>query len=247
MKENIKCIIVDDDPYAAEILADYIQQLPGLELFQIYTNSIIALAQIPLEKIPCLIFMDIDMPNYSGMQLAEKLKPLGHQLVFTTAHAQYALKAFEVNARHYLLKPIELVRFAEVVLEILATMNLVDTPEKDNDLIFLRTGERGALTGIRRSQIIYIQGSLNYVDIFLSKQKYCAYMTMKEMERLFSAENGFFRVHRSYIINKEYVTKITGNIIAMDNHKVTMSGDYKTKFLDYLSRHTLMSERLSGA
>ncbi|MES2457858.1 MAG: LytTR family DNA-binding domain-containing protein [Bacteroidota bacterium] len=247
MKENIKCIIVDDDSCAAEILADYIQELPGLELLRIYHSSVAALAEIPREKSTCLIFMDIDMPYYSGMQLAEKIKPLGHHLIFTTAHAQYALKAFEVNARHYLLKPIELGRFAEVVSEILAVSAPVEGPEKDSDLIFLKTGEHGTLTGVRRSQIIYIQGSLNYVDVFLINEKYCTYMTMKEMERLFSAEYGFYRVHRSYIINKEYVSRITGNIISLSGHKVTMSGDYKTEFVKYLSKNTLVSGRLRGA
>ena len=248
MNKKINCVIVDDDRFAIDTLEDYIKHLPNLQILKTYTNSVKAATELSLMHGRLLVFLDIDMPHYSGLQLAEKLKDKGFQVIFTTAHSDYAIDAFRVRARHYLLKPIGLSEFIDVVTDVIAhTPDWMIEPYENTEALFLRTGERNKLTRVLKKDIIYIQGAGNYVDVFLEDLRLSTYMTMLEMEALLEKDPRFFRVQKSYIINEGHVQKIDGNTIYLLGHTVSMSGNYNGKFIDYLNTCTLKSSRINSA
>jgi len=248
MNKKINCVIVDDDRFAIETLEDYIRHLPNLRLLKTYTNSVEAASELSFMNERVLIFLDIDMPHYSGLQLAEKLKDKSFQVIFTTAHSNYAVDAFRVRARHYLLKPIGLDDFIDVVTDVIAhTPEWLMEDAQDAEALFLRTGERNKLTRVLKKDIIYIQGAGNYVDVFLDDLRLSTYMTMLEMEALLEKDQRFYRIQKSYIINERHIKKIDGNTIYLLGHKVSMSINYNEKFVNYLNACTLRSNRINSA
>ncbi|MEJ2884631.1 LytR/AlgR family response regulator transcription factor [Pedobacter sp. GR22-6] len=248
MNKKINCVIIDDDRFAIDTLEDYIKHLPKLQLLKTYTNSIEAASELSVMQTSVLIFLDIDMPHYSGLQLAQKLKDRSFQIIFTTAHSGYAVDAFRVRARHYLLKPIGLGEFVDVVTDVIAhTPDWMIEPYQDAEALFLRTGERNKLTRVLKKDIIYIQGAGNYVDVFLEDLRLSTYMTMLEMEALLERDQRFYRIQKSYIINERHIKKIDGNTIYLLGHKVSMSTNYNEKFINYLNASTLRSSRINSA
>ncbi|WP_316747596.1 LytTR family DNA-binding domain-containing protein [Pedobacter gandavensis] len=244
MKNQINCVIIDDDQFAIDILRDHILEVPALSLYKSYTNPITALSELLETRNIDLLFLDINMPELSGLQVAESLKHKIKNIVFTTAHSKYAIKAFDVQARHYLLKPIDLNNFIEVVSSIIISSKTSKLTNIDDESYFIHTGERGKLTRVQKKEIVYIQAAINYVDLFLQNKRYTIYMTMKEMELVFESDPRYFRVHKSYIINRDFVDSITGNIIKLGDYQALMSSPYKNEFMKYLSERTLLSKRL---
>lgn len=246
MKNLISCIIIDDDPTAIRILEHHIAEIPRLKINRTYTKPVEALSDISREPNKQLIFMDIDMPSMSGIRLADNLKHKCHNIIFTTSYPEYALEAFKVRAKHYLLKPFNIGDFAEVVNEVVTeyydAQNVVSETDK---AFFLRTnGERGRLTKILKAEIIYLQGSNNHVHIYTINNNYPVYMTIKEMEERLNENKHFYRVHKSYMINTAFVKEINGHKVDLGKYEVIMSPQYKTAFMEYVGQHILTSKRL---
>lgn len=246
MNAKLKCYIVDDDPAAVELLTEFIGEVPRLELEGSYQNPITALTELKSIDEEMILFLDVDMPNISGLLLAEQLKSTNHHVIFTTGHSQYALPAWTLNAAQFLLKPFDLADF------IVAISNVLDKLQpapvlSSSDYLFVKTSERGVLNKILKSKLIYVQGAGNYVDLFLTENRFTVYMMLWEIEDLLGSDPDFYRVHRSYIINMNYVETTNGNLIFLHNkeHKVTMSGEYRTQFQEHLKTRTLISRRLT--
>lgn len=245
VKKKIQCIVVDDDQFSVNMLKDYIAEIPRLQIKGIYTNPVKALMEV-IETGADLIFLDINMPGISGIQFAENLKHKAQNIIFTTAFANYAVEAFDVSAKHYLLKPIELSKFIEVVTDVI--YNCFDAnavAELDVTSFFLRTGERGKLTKVLKSDIVFIQAAGNYVQLLTEVDQHMIYMTIKEMVDVLKNDRFFFRVHKSYIINAHFVKKIIGNTVNLGKYDVLISNQYKSDFADYLKDRILMSKRIS--
>jgi two-component system LytT family response regulator len=238
MKNSISCIIIDDDQTAINILKDHIAEMPRLKVHRTYTKPVEALSEISSEKNRHLIFMDIDMPAMSGIKLADNLKHGPHKVIFTTSYPDYAIEAFKVRAKHYLLKPFDIGDFAEVVNEVITeyydSQSLVN---EDEQAFFLRTnGERGRLTKVLKKDIIYLQGSNNHVHIYTP--------TIKEMEERLTENGHFYRVHKSYMINTLFLKEINGHKIDLGKYQVLMSPQYKSAFMEYVDQNILISKRL---
>ncbi|NRF41116.1 LytTR family DNA-binding domain-containing protein [Pedobacter foliorum] len=244
MKNILNCVIIDDDPDAIEVLRDYIAEFPGLKLVQMYTNPAIALANVIADQAD-LFFLDIDMPGISGIQIAERLKEREGTIVFTTAHAEYAVKSYDLMVKYYLLKPIDFGKFASVVSDVIS-LNYIkpDSSDVSDDAIYVRTGERGKVTKVLKSDILYIQAAGNYVQLLLQDKNHTTYMTLSEMADELGDDSRFYRVHKSYIINEDYVERVIGNIIDLGKYQVPMSSQYKNSFRSYLEQKTLVSKRL---
>jgi DNA-binding LytR/AlgR family response regulator len=244
MNQRINCVIIDDDQYAIDIISDYIEEIPNLYLQKSYTSSLQALTALSIDKKPDLVFMDIDMPGLTGIQLARQLEGKIDHIIFTTSHSEHAIAAFDVGAKHYLLKPFNLARFVEIVMKVTAKNKVsaltTGSPAPD---YYLRPGPRGEFLRLLKKDISHIQAAGNYIHLYSNNKRHTTYMTMKEMERDFPVQEGFHRVHRSYIINTAHVTKVNGNSVYINTHPVTMSGEFKTDFLKYLKDHTLTSNR----
>jgi two-component system LytT family response regulator len=245
MNQRINCVIIDDDQYAIDIISDYIEEIPNLYLQKSYTSSLQALTALSTGIRPDLVFMDIDMPGLTGIQLARQLEGKIDHIIFTTSHSEHAIAAFDVGAKHYLLKPFDLGRFVEVVMKVTAKNNVSASTTVSPVLdYYLRPGPRGEFLRLLKKDIYYIQAAGNYIHVFSNNKRHTTYMTMKEMEKDFPTGDGFYRVNRSYIINTAHVTKVNGNSIYVNTHPITMSGEFKTDFLKYLKDHTLTSNRI---
>jgi len=246
MKNPISCIFIDDELTAINILKDFASEMPRLKVHRTFTNPVEALSEISGEPDRKLIFMDIDMPAMTGLRLADNLKNSPHKIIFTTSHAEHAIAAFKVRAKHYLLKPFNIGDFAEVVNAVISeyydSQSLVRGNQK---AFFLRTnGERGKLIKVLKKDIIYLQGSNNHVHIYTPDNDYSVYMTMKEMEELLSGDQYFYRVHKSYMINTQFVREINGHRIDLGKYEVLMTPQYKQAFIDDVSKGILTSKRL---
>lgn len=246
MEKAISCIIIDDELTAINILEDFAAEMPRLKVHKTYTNPVEALSEISGESSRQLIFMDIDMPAMTGLRLADNLKHSPHKIIFTTSHAEHAIAAFKVRAKHYLLKPFNIGDFAEVVNEVVSeyydSQSLV---REDDKAFFLRTnGERGKLTRVLKKDIIYLQGSNNHVHIYTPSNDYSVYMTIREMEERLKGNRYFYRVHKSYMINARFVREINGHKIDLGKYEVLMTPQYKEAFMEHVGRGTLISKRL---
>jgi DNA-binding LytR/AlgR family response regulator len=243
MRPPFTCIVIDDDPSAISILVDHITYLPMLKLQKTYTKPLEALSDLTMSTQADLIFLDIDMPLISGIQLASSLKELSPKIIFTTAHDQYAIEAFKIRAKHYLLKPIDLDTFVQVVTDVIAEGLPVSSNVQKEEVLYVRPGERGLLTRIDKKDIMYMQTAGNYLHIFTSEQKYTVYMTIKEVNELLRSDERFFRIHKSFLINATYISKVVGNTVYLGKHPIPMSHAYKTDFVSYLDKNTLVSKR----
>lgn len=245
MKNTIPCIIIDDDQTAIDVISDHIAEMPRLKIQKTYTKPVLALGEMIEEHTSQLIFMDIDMPAMSGIGLAESLKCLPHNIIFTTSYPEYALEAFKVRAKHYLLKPFNLGDFAKVVNEVIFENYDTKTLEREeDDAFYFRTDlERGKLTKVMKQEIVYIQGSNNHVHIYTMTEDYSVYMTTREMVERLSDKKEFFRVHKSYILNSTFVKRIKGNTIDLGKYQVLMTPVYNAEFMAYIERNTLTTKR----
>lgn len=242
MKNILKCVIIDDEQHAIDLLTDYISELPSLLLFKTFTNPILALDDIKFEDEIDIIFLDIDMPGLSGLELAKSLRNKTRKLIFTTAHTQYAVEAFEVRADNYLLKPIKLSKFVSLVVEITESMLVQDTAK--SNFFFIKGDEKGKLIRLDMDAIIMVEGLKNYIVIYTKEERFTTYLTMLEAESALLSDGKFMRIHKSFIVNVEEIKKVSGNTVHLTNDIDIMLGvSYKDKFLEYLNDNTLKTGR----
>lgn len=231
---KLSCFILDDEDHAIEVLADYIESTPDLKLIGSDTDPIVALSKIMKGEIkPDLLFLDIDMPNLSGIQFAELVKGKT-EIVFSTAYKEYAHQAFDINAIDFLLKPITYGRFLQMLDKVYAK-NRTNTVGAQSSFIFLQIGPSKKVIKINSDEIIYIEGLSNYVRVnMLSGKTHTIYSSMKTLlEKL--PFNTFVQTHRSYIVNLKFVEIIGSNeVIIKGEHTLPIGDSYKKSLLKTL-------------
>lgn len=242
MKNKIRCVIIDDEKHAISLLTTYISSIPNLELFKTFNDPLEALSSISPEDEIDIIFLDIEMPHLSGIELARDLRPKARSIIFTSAYNR-SLEAFEVRANHYLLKPIKLVKFTQTVMGIIDNeLNQGDNPGKN--IKFFKTGEKGKLSRVHKQDILYFEGAKNYVNMVTADKAELVYLTLKEVEEIF-CKDLFYRVHRSHVINAKKIQKIVGNTINLgQGFQVQMGDSYKRGLLRFLEEKTLSTGRI---
>lgn len=244
---KIRCIVVDDEPLAVEMLADYIRRTPSLELLSTFTDPVLALAETGATR-PDLVFLDIQMPDLNGLELS-RLLPAGTRVIFTTAFKEYALESYEVEALDYLLKPVRYQKFLEAVnkAEKWAAMRsaaslteATGVGEKERRSAFIKVD--GEFRNIEFDDILYVAGMKDYVTIHLQSEKHplVTHITMKSMEEMLPSEK-FMRVHRSYIVSLDKISSIDicGDIL-IGKIAVPVSDSYR-KEVDGYVRNNLLS------
>ena len=245
MTQTIPCLIVDDETGAINTLTDYISELPNLGLQKTFTKPLAALAEISREKVPHLIYLDIDMPGMSGITLANSLKNMPHHVIFTTSHPDYAIKAFDIRARHYLLKPFDLSEFADkttVVVNEYFQPHHLDI-ETDDAFLLRKEPDSKRLVKVLKKNIIYIQGANNHIHFFTTHGDYSVYMTFKEITQRLLTDPNFFIVQRSYIINRQQLDEVEGNTLYLKDYQVPMSPNYSQSFLNWYHQAYLKTSR----
>ena len=205
----LTCIIVDDEPLAVRLLVSYAEKTPDLKLLASFTDSINAINAIKAQQ-PDLLFLDIQMPNIDGMELAHSL-PESTRVVFTTAFKEYAFESYEVNALDFLLKPVRYNKFLAAVEKARKQLQPSPTPQPQQpNTVFIRVD--GEWRNVAVEQIIYVNGMKDYVMFYLDGEPkpLVTHLTMKAVEDMLPNDR-FLRIHRSYIIAVDKIQKVDRN------------------------------------
>ena len=234
---TLTCAIIDDEPLAAQLLESYAKEIPFLKLTGIYNSALTAMAGLRSAPVD-LLFLDIQMPELSGMEFA-RLIPQQTRIVFTTAFKQYAIEGYKVSAFDYLLKPISFETFAETAnkaLEYFTTQNQ-QTITREDRFIFVKSDYR--LVRIMLDDILYIEGLKDYVRICLTGgERIMSLINMKRLEELLPRPE-FLRTHRSYIAHMTNISTVDRQRIMYGTDAVPISENYKDDVSRFLDQHTL--------
>jgi DNA-binding LytR/AlgR family response regulator len=227
----MKCLVVDDEPVALEILKDYIAKIPSLESSGFFRDPLKAVDFLRDNDVD-LLFLDINMPDLTGIQFLKTLKnpPL---TVFTTAYSEYALESYDYNAVDYLLKPIEFDRFLKAVNKALELFHMKITSPKNREHILIKSGTD--YFKIKTNDIFYIRGTGNYVTYVTAKKEILSLMTMNHaLEAL--PKGHFFRIHKSYIINFQHVDRIETDQVKIGDEYLPIGDSYRDSFFDTIKK-----------
>lgn len=215
---TLKCIVIEDEPLAAKVLADYIAQVPWLELAGVFKNALLATEYLRQHAVD-LIFLDIHLPKLKGMAFLKTLTELPAVIV-TTAYHQYAVEGFELNVTDYLLKPFSFERFLAAVNKLKKTQEA--PPEKD--FIFLTVQKKKVK--ILFSDISYVESQREYVKVVTTKNAYVTKMSTHEIEAVLPARL-FQRVHRSYIISMEKIESFSAEEVEVGGVSIPVGRGYR--------------------
>lgn len=217
----INCIAIDDEPLALEVLKKYISQVPKLQLLFVFSDAIEAMAYLQKNKVD-LLFLDIQMPDINGFLLYNNLadKPM---VIFTTAHKEFAVEGFEVDAIDYLLKPFNFIRFEKAITKALMRENIKEKRElAAPQHLYIHTDYK--MVKIPFAEIIFIEALDDYVKVNTATQSYLTLLSMKKiMDKLPKKE--FIRIHRSYIVAAEKITFLQYRKIGLSNNLELPVGD----------------------
>jgi DNA-binding LytR/AlgR family response regulator len=246
---KISCVAIDDEPLALDLLTKFIEQTPFLSLQGRFSNAIEALSYINQQEVN-LIFMDIQMPDLSGMELARILdgkKDSGTtRVIFCTAYHQFALEGYKVEALDYLLKPYSYEDFLTAATKAyqyfgrignLAQPSLPTTPAASTDYIFLKVEYQ--LVKVVLKDITHIEAYKDYVKVHLTSKNHplLSLTSMKNMEELLPKDR-FMRVHRSFIVSLDHIDSISKNVIHVGTQQIAVGDLYKEQFSEFVSRWT---------
>ena len=231
----LKCIIVEDEVLAQDVLKSHLAQLGSLELVGVYRNALEAESALASREVD-IMFLDIRLPGMTGLQFLSGLKesPL---VVLTTAYAEYALESYEFNVIDYLLKPISFERFSRAVGKILDN-RLFSAAAKEADVfsedhIFIRSNSK--FFRVNFSEILYVQGSRDYLKIHTPDYSLITHQTMNDLERSLPPRQ-FIRVHKSYIVALRHIRTIYGNSIELGKTTIPIGVSYKDAIMTLVGR-----------
>ncbi len=237
----MKCLIVDDEPLAQQVLEDFIARVPFLELAGKCSGALQAVDFLQHNPVD-LIFLDINMPVISGIEMITSL-PVKPLFILTTAYSEYALQGYAINATDYLLKPIPFERFMTAVnkaYELFVLRKQIKTADTDDrqttepDQIFVRADYQTVRINLK--DILYIEGLKDYVRIHLSSRKpVMTLQTMKNMTELLPAGQ-FLRVHKSFIVNLRNIDAIERNSILIGDKRIPVGDGFKDELVKRIKK-----------
>jgi two-component system response regulator LytT len=225
----MKCVILDDEPFAHQVLEHYINQIPSLQLVAGFRNSVEAYEFLNNHKVD-LLFLDIEMPLINGINF---LRALAHKpfTIFTTAYKEYAFEGFELGVVDYLLKPFSYERFVKAIDKISQSAD-ISVPVADTLVI----KEKDGLLNIKQQDINYIEGCKDYIKIITAERHFVIYHTLKGIVQKLNA-GIFLQTHRSYIVNKAQIARITQEkLILLDETEIPIGLSYRKAFLKGINK-----------
>lgn len=236
MNKQLTCIIVDDEPPAIRLLEKYVAKISFLELRATFTNPLEALLSLEKGDID-LVFLDIQMPEISGIQLS-KIINQKTKVIFTTAYPQFAIDSYEVAAIDYLLKPIDFERFYKAVLKILKKETIVKNSYQKDDFFFFKTDGKNKFSKVFLNDILYVEGLKNYVSIYLKDERIITYSTLKHINENLPSSN-FIQIHKSYIISIKHINKIDNDVVWIHKKELPIGNTYKKLFFEKIANNQL--------
>ncbi|QHT67835.1 response regulator transcription factor [Rhodocytophaga rosea] len=239
---KIRCLTIDDEPLALNLVSSYVERTPFLELAGKCNSAQQALERMNEEVID-LLFMDIQMPDLTGIEFARAMDK-GPKIIFTTAFEQYALEGFKLDAMDYLLKPFnyqDFLRSANKAKEHFELVHKAAQSEQvhtEHDFLFVKSEYK--LIKIKFESILYIEGLKDYVKILLvgANKPILSLLSLKNLEGKIPTDR-FMRVHRSYIVALDKISAISNNVIIINNTNIPVGEMYKDDFYKFLERRTL--------
>lgn len=234
MNSKINCVIVDDEPMAREILTSFVEKTPNLNLIASCKNAVEALQTHQNNNVD-LFFLDINMPEITGLSLAKIINKKA-KIIFTTAYREYAVDGFDLQAADYLLKPIAFDRFLEAIQKITQKKESISEPNFTNnniDFIFIRVERK--MVKINFSDILYIESLSDYIKIHTNNNIYTTRETITNIENKLP-KNTFIRVHRSFIVSINKITSYTSETIDINRKAIPVSRSYKTRVFQKLAQ-----------
>lgn len=233
--QKLSCIIVEDEPLAAEVLVDYIQQIPFLNLVGNFPDALYALEAIKEEKVD-VIFLDIHLPKLKGLDFIKTLKQVP-QIILTTAYHQYAIESYELEVLDYLLKPIDFSRFLKAVNKLtkpnpsIPTPTFSDLKANQADFIFFQVNKK--FVKVYLTDILYIESLKEYVRIHTKTQQLVTRYQIGEIEQLLS-DLDILRIHRSFLVVKSSITAFSAATVEIGTTQLPIGRSYKALVMSEL-------------
>lgn len=231
----IKCLIVDDEPMARDVIRRYIEQIPTLSIAGEFGNAIDAMLFLQVNPVD-MIFLDIRMPQLTGTDFVRSL-PNSPKIIFTTAHKEYAHEGYELDVVDYLLKPIRFDRFLKAVNKVYPKKHSESEEESvvgsremkfASPFIYVKVDRR--MVKIMLDDIIYIESIKDYIKVFTTNSTIITRQTMSSLEAML-ASNKFFRIHRSYIVSLEKIKSFSAENVTIGKTELPIGRLYRNSFL----------------
>ena len=233
---KIKCIVTDDEPIARKGLCSYIEKINYLSLIGECEDALQLNTLLKTEH-PDLLFLDIEMPYLSGLDLLSSIQN-PPKVIITSAYEKYALKGYELDVVDYLLKPISFERFMKAVDKIYHLLEK-ESGKNISEYIFVKSDKR--LKKIFLEEILFVESMENYVNVFTTSSKEVVYSTLKLfLESLHS--NHFLQVHRSYVVNIQHIHSIEGNMLHINAHRIPVARNLKEQVFNTILNNRLISK-----
>lgn len=232
--KQVKCVITDDEPTACEGLQRYVEKVDFLSLMAVCEDAMQLNTLLQTEQ-PDLLFLDIEMPYLSGLELLASLAHPPH-VIITSAYEQYALKGYELDVADYLLKPISFDRFLKAVNKVHGLLQQEERLEESTDYIFVRSDRQ--MHKVFFKDILVVEGLENYVCIYTGTAKLLVRSTMKRMAEVLP-KSVFLQVHKSYLINLEKIDMIDGNQIVVGKQTIPIARNFREEVFSRILKNTL--------
>lgn len=233
---KLKCIITDDEPIARKGLQSYVERIDFLELVGVCEDAIQLNNQLKSQPAD-LLFLDIEMPYMTGIELLNSLSN-PPKVIITSAYAEYAIKGYDLEVSDYLLKPISFERFLKAVNKVYDLLISSQTPVVQ-DYLFVKTNLK--LEKIRFNDMRFIEGVENYVAIYTSDGKIITHTTLRTILQKLPPER-FVQVHKSYLVNIDKIDSIEGNLLGIGKNKIPLSRTYKEAALEIILKNKLLKD-----
>lgn len=239
----MKCLVVDDEYIARQILSDYIKKVPELELVATCASALQAVDHIKRENI-AILFLDIQMPDLTGLDFL-KILPDRPATILTTAYSEYAVQSYELDVVDYLVKPISFERFYKAVAKVLSSKEtmekapeVISTPQP-MDRLFIKAD--GKIVSVIFQELVVINGQGPYVQfITIDGQKIMSLQSMSKLEELLP--DNFYRIHRSHIVNINHIESIDGNLVRFKDYTAIVSKGKRDEFLKLIDKLNLLGD-----
>ncbi len=218
----LRCIIIDDEPLALEVLENYIQRMADLQLIRKCSNALEAFQSLNNERVD-LLFLDIQMPVIDGLSFLKSLKN-PPAVILTTAYPNHAIEGFDLNVADYLLKPISFERFLKAVNKVIEQHKIQGDGDTQSDYMFMKVDSK--LVRVNYADITYIEGMKDYLKIYTKEKLLVVHQTMKKIEEILP-KSRFIRVHKSYMVSLGAVSSIVGNFVEINGKEIPIGANYK--------------------
>jgi len=221
----LNCLIIEDEPLAAEIISDYIRQIPGLSLNGICSDAFSAMEKLRSEKID-VIFLDINLPKLNGIDFIKTINGNFH-IILTTAYHQYAFEGYELNVADYLLKPIEFGRFVQAMNKVFSRYEMKKQIREDDKHYFFAVDK--TRIRIQAHDVLYIESLKDYVHIYTKEKKIITKFRIGEMETVLD-DPRFLRIHKSYIVNTNKIGSYSATRLEIAGKSLPIGRTYRKIF-----------------